>query len=190
MRAWVPLFLVYKHLIGLVWRQKIKSSCLTALGLVAVSMLLAGCGGGGEALTSAFKKGMNFERSKVWVEKISFKAEDDMNDKSPVTVHLVVAYTPEVLGELVKMDANAYFLKADQMKVDNNGKMEVFPFDILCGQRLNDQLISLSRMTGEGAVIFARYASPGPHRAVLGEESSVLIEMNKDDFKVVPQKSQ
>lgn len=157
---------------------------------MALCFMLCNCGGGGEALTSAFKKGMNFERSKVWIEKISFKADDNMNDQSPVTVHLIIAYDPAVLGELVKLDANSYFLKADQMKVDNNGKMEVFSFDILRGQRLNDQSINMSRMSGEGAVIFARYASPGPHRSVLGDESAVLVELNKDDFKVVPQKSQ
>lgn len=185
MRAWSPLSLLRRCPMFPVWRQKVNNSCL-----IVLCLLLTSCGGTGESLTAAFKKGMNFERAKVWIEKVSFKADDNMNDQSPVTVHLVVAYTPELLGELVKLDANSYFLKADQLKVDHNGKIDVFSFDILRGQRLNDQPINLSRMSGEGAIIFARYASPGPHRSVLSDESAVLIELNKDDFKVVPQKSQ
>lgn len=150
---------------------------------------MTGCGNSGEALVSAVKKGMNFERSKVWIEKVSFRADDNMNDQSPVTVDIVVAYDPALLGEIVKLDAQAYFLKKDQLKVDNNGKIDIFSFDILRGQRLLDQPINLSRMSGEGAIVFARYASPGPHRTVLSEESAIVVELKKDDFKIVPQKS-
>lgn len=185
MGSWNALSLRNKCPIHSVWRQKVNNPCLWGLCL-----LLAGCGNSADALVSAVKKGMNFERSKVWIEKISFRADDNMNDQSPVTVNVVVVYDAALLAEVVKLDAQAYFQKADQLKVDNNGKMDVFSFDIMRGQRLLDQPISLSRMSGEGAVVFARYASPGPHRALLNDESAVVVELNKDDFKIVPQKSQ
>lgn len=131
---------------------------------------------------------MTFDRSKVWIEKVSFRADPQMNDQSPVTVHLVIAYTPELLSEIVKMDSYKYFEKVDQLKVDNNGKIDVFSFDILVGQTLLDQPITMSKMSGEGAVIFARYSSPGPHRALLNEESSVVVELGKDDLRIIQQK--
>lgn len=185
MSAWSALSFSKKIPIISVWREKVNNSCL-----VVFFLLLAGCGNSGEALVSAVKKGMNFERSKVWIEKISFRADDNMNDQSPVTVHLVVVYDAALLGEIVKLDAQAYFQKVDQLRVDNSGKLDVFSFDILRGQRLLDQPINLTRMSGEGAVVFARYSSPGPHRALLHEESAIVVELNKDDFKIVPQKSE
>jgi type VI secretion system protein len=163
--------------------MKIILSSLSYLIVVLCSLILVSCGGT-DALTSALKSGMNFSRAKVWIERISFKASDDMNDTSPVTLHVVVVYDAALLAEIVKLEANAYFQKIDQLKIDNAGKLDVFPFDLIRGQRLNDQTISPSKTSGEGAVIFARYASPGPHRAVLADEHAVLVELSKDDFKV------
>lgn len=154
--------------------------------LAPLLLLLTACGS--DAIISAIKSGLSLQRSKVWIERVSFRAADDMNNSSPVTVHVVVVYKPELLAELVKMDAYGYFQKADQLKIDNAGQMDVFTFDIIRGQRLNNQPISPSKMSGEGVLIFARYASPGPHRATLSEESAVMIELNKDDFRVQPLK--
>lgn len=150
-------------------------------------VILSGCGS--DVVTGALK-GVGLPKSKVWIEQVSFKASEDMNDDAPVTVNLVVIYKPELLAEIVKMDASAFFEKIDQLKIDNAGQLDVFSWDVISGQTLNDQPVNMSKMSGEGAVIFARYSTPGPHRAVLDEQSSVTVKLDKDDFQIVATKAQ
>lgn len=140
-----------------------------------------------DALVSAFKSAVNFQTAKVWLEKIQFKAADNVNDTSPVTVHIVIPYKEDLFKELMKMDSETYFHKLDQLKSDHAGQIEIFEWDIIRGQRLN-ATIDPSRVSGEGAIVFARYSSPGPHRAAVGDAQEVIIQLDKLDFKVIPVK--
>jgi type VI secretion system protein len=127
----------------------------------------------------------NFQPAKVWLEKVQFKAADNVNDTSPVTVHIVIAYKPELLKELMKMDAETYFHKLDQLKSDYTGQIDVFEWDIIRGQRL-EAPITPSQVSGEGVVVFARYSSPGDHRVAIADDHEVIIQLDKLDFKVIP----
>lgn len=159
------------------------------LQYILLPLLLVALSGCGSDIVTGALKGAGLPKSKVWVENISFKATDDMNDDAPVTVSLVIVYKPELLAEIVKMDSSAFFEKVDQLKIDNAGQMDVFSWDIVSGQTLNDQPVSMSKMNGEGAIIFARYSTPGPHRAVLDEQSSVSVKLDKDDFQLAAKSS-
>ncbi len=154
--------------------------------LALCSIVLVGCGA--DAVTSAIKSAISMQPAKVWLEKVHFKATDDVNDTSPVTVHIVVCYKPDLLADLVKMDADTYFQKADQIKTDNAGQIDVFSWDVIRGQRLNDQPITLSKVSGEGVLVFARYSSPGPHRIAVADDKEIIIQLEKLDFKVIPVK--
>lgn len=156
--------------------------------LSLLSIFLISCSGPGDMIGSAFKN-MGMSGSKVWLEHVSFRASDDMNDQTPVTVHIVVVYDAALLADIVKLDASSYFEKIDQMKIDNAGKIDVFPFDLIRGQRLNDQTISPSKMSGEGVVIFARYSNSGPHRAVLSDEAAIIVDLGREDFRISPVKN-
>jgi len=137
-----------------------------------------------DTFMTAFKA-VNLHSAKVWLEKVQFKAADNVNDTSPITVHIVVPYKPELLKELMKMDAETYFRKLPQIKTDYVGQFDIFEWDIIRGQRLEAPIV-LSSMSGEGVLVFARYSSPGNHRAVIGEEHEVIIQLDKLDFKVIP----
>lgn len=141
-----------------------------------------------DALMTAFKAATNFQTAKVWLEKVQFKAADNVNDTSPVTVHIVIAYKPELLADLMKMDAETYFHKLPQIKSDYSGQIDVFEWDIIRGQRL-EAPITPSRVSGEGAIVFARYGSPGEHRVAIADDHEVIIQLDKLDFKVIPVKS-
>ncbi len=176
------------------WRKKIvrggvKKSRLRFVWLIAslggAIIFLTGCGT--DAVVSALKSATNFQTAKVWLEKVHFKASDDVNDTSPVTVDIVVAYKADLLAELLKMEAETYYRKLDQLKSDYAGQLDVFTWDIIRGQRLEVE-ISPSRVSGEGVVVFARYSSPGAHRAAIAEDREVIIQLDKMDFKVIPVK--
>ncbi len=155
--------------------------------LAFCSVVLAGCGG--DAVVSAVKSAISLQPAKVWLEKVSFKASDDVNDTSPVTVNIVIPYKPDLMADLSKMDADTYFKKVDQIKSDNAGQIDVFSWDIIRGQRLDNVPITPSKVTGEGVLVFARYSSPGPHRIAVGDDKEIIIQLEKLDFKVIPVKN-
>jgi type VI secretion system protein len=146
------------------------------------------CSCASDVVMSSVKSVFGFKPANVWLEKVHFKAADNVNDNSPVTVHLLIPYSADLMKELLKMDADAYFKKADQIKIDNAGCLDVFSWDIIRGQRLNDVAITPSKLSGEGVVIFARYSSPGPHRATVADDREVVISLERSDFKVIPVK--
>lgn len=157
---------------------------LTSFGVIGwLAFGLMGCTT--DALMMAFKSASSFHSAKVWLEKVNFKAADNVNDTSPVTVHIIIPYKPELLKELMKMDAETYFRKLPQMKTDYVGQFDIFEWDIIRGQRLEAPIVP-SRVSGEGVLVFARYNSPGNHRAVIGEDHEVIIQLDKLDFKVIP----
>ena len=78
--------------------------------LLLSSLILVGCGS--DAVVSALKSVVSLQPAKVWIEKVNFSASGDVNDSSPVTVHIVIPYKPELLADLSKMDADAYFQKS------------------------------------------------------------------------------
>lgn len=161
---------------------QVKSFLLLLLCLLT----LAGCGS--DAVVSALKSVVSLQPAKVWIERINFSASDDVNDNSPVTVHVVIVYKPELLADLSKMDADAYFQKIEQIKLDNAGQIDVFVWDIIRGQHLNEIPITPSKVSGEGVLVFARYSSPGPHRVAIADDREVTIQLDKLDFKVIPVK--
>ena len=144
--------------------------------------LLAGCAA--DVVSSTFKSLTSFQSSRVWLNKVSFYVADDVNDSSPVTVHILIPYKEEVYAELLKLSAEDYFAKATQIKADNTGYLDVFEWDLIRSQRLDDVPIRTSRYSGAGVIVFASYTSPGAHRLTIGEEENVTIKLNNSDFSI------
>ena len=65
-------------------------------------------------------------------------------------------------------------------------QFDLYAWDIIRGQRLSDIPIMPTKVSGEGIIVFARYASPGPHRASIGIDREVRIDLEKHDFKITP----
>ncbi|MCX7337804.1 MAG: hypothetical protein NTX76_00780 [Alphaproteobacteria bacterium] len=151
--------------------------------LLVTPLLLGGCA---DAIVSAVKSVFSLQTAKVWLEKVCFKASNDVNDGSPVTVHILIIYKPDLLAELSKMDSDAYFQKATQIKTDNPEDLDLFKYDIIRGQKLDNVPITPSKVSGEGVLIFARYSSPGAHRVAVGSEKEIIIQLDKLDFKIIP----
>lgn len=124
------------------------------------------------------------QTAKVWLHSVSFRAADDLNDSSPVTLHIVIPYTADLYTSLTKMSAEDYFRKAEQIKLDNTGNIDVFSWDLIRSQSLNDEPISPSKVSGEGVIVFGRYSSPGDHRVTIADDEKVTVHLNKSDFLI------
>ena len=127
---------------------------------------------------------LSLQTAKVWLNKVSFRVADDVNDSSPVTLHILIPYKEDLLSELTKMSAEDYFKRSDQIKSDNAGNLDVFSWDLIRSQKLDDEPISPSKVSGVGIVVFARYSTPGDHRISIADDETVLIKLDKGDFSI------
>jgi hypothetical protein len=144
-----------------------------------LSVTLYGCADG------AFSGAAKMEKANVWVEKVRFKLSPVMNEDSPVTVALVVAYDPEVLTQLSKMTANQYFgQEGTQLKSDSGNKIQEFKWEIPIGQEKEDEEINLEKAYGQGAFVFAHYQTTDAHRQALSHEHVIMIHLDEKDFWV------
>jgi type VI secretion system protein len=145
------------------------------------SFSLTGCG---DLSSSALQSLTTFKASTVWLQKVSFKVSDQVNDSSPVTLHIVIPYTTDLYQSLSQMSATDYFSKVNQIKLDNAEKVDIFEWDLIRSQTLNDESIKPSKSSGVGILVFAHYSAPGDHRLTIGSEENVLITLNNTDFTV------
>lgn len=163
---------------------------MKALAYLCISFLmliLTNCGGGD--LVSAVKMAVKMEPTKVWLQKVYFEVDDNLNDDSPVTVHIVVCYDAKLLKTLAKYTAAQYFEKLDQIKRDAGSNIDIFQWEIVPGQTLGPQPVKPNHVTGQGILVFARYTTAGNHRQAIADDREVTIQMGPKDFKVIPIKN-
>jgi len=151
------------------------TSILVIMGL----LLLTGC--------ESVKSAIGIQQSKVWLEKVTFKATANANDSSPTKIHIVIAYKEDLAGELGKLTATDYFKKAVKLKADAGDELDVFAIDVVPDSSASLD-ITPSRSTGVIALMFARYTSPGDHRTNVGADYEIQVLLDKKDLKVVPVK--
>ncbi len=157
-------------------------SKLTHTLLCVSCCFLAGCAA--DVVSTTVKSLTSFQSSRVWLNKVLFRVADDVNDSSPVTVHILIPYKEDVYNELLKLSAEDYFAKVTQIKADNTGHLDIFEWDLVRSQRLDDIPIRPSRYSGAGIIVFASYTSPGAHRLTIGEEENVIIKLDNSDFSI------
>lgn len=163
-----------------------KGSFLSCIALLCLIVIFTGCTSSG-ALGDAAKSLFTFSDAKIWVEKVRFSATPDINNNAPVAVNIVVVYDPILLERLSLMSADKYFEQLEQFRRDiKSGTADIFSWEIVPGQNLEDQPIVPTKVSGLAALVFARYSSPGEHRVLLGEEKMIQITLQKLDFFVQP----
>lgn len=155
---------------------------LYAIVWLIVSVLVTGCGS--DVVSTTVRSITSFQSSHVWLNRVSFRVADDVNDSSPVTVHILIPYKADVYADLLKLSSEDYFAKVSQIKADNTGQLDVFEWDLIRSQRLDDVPIKPSKYSGEGVIVFASYTSPGAHRLTIGDNESVVIQLDNSDFSI------
>lgn len=146
--------------------------------LLLVAVLSTGCSNG------SLQSILSFETAKVWLNKVSFRVADDVNDSSPVTLHILIPYKEDLLSDLSKMSAEEYFKRSEQIKNDNAGNLDIFAWDLIRSQKLDDEPVVPTKVSGVGIIVFARYSTPGDHRMSIADDEAVLIKLDKADFSI------
>jgi hypothetical protein len=102
--------------------------------------------------------GIFSSKGSVALEQVMFVLDEDMNEKGATKVHLVIVYEKELLGELKKMSASAYFSAVKQLTKDHPDKMKVFEWTFVAKKRVTkwiDVPHNTSFLTPLGGFIFA-----------------------------------
>jgi type VI secretion system protein len=141
-------------------------------------MPLEGCADG--ALAGAIK----LDKAKVWLEKVHFKVAKNVNGNAPVAVHLVIVYDDGVLGEISKMTADQYFTAEPQLRKDHSSDIDFFTWEVVPGQEMDDEDISLTQAYGKGGFVFARYSTPDAHREAIADEEVITLHLDEKDFYI------
>jgi hypothetical protein len=144
-------------------------------------LFLSGCKLG--EMLRDIKSAVTLTPSKIWLEKVNFKASQDINDSSPVKINIVIVYKTELLTQLNKMDSKTYFQSVEQIKSDFPGEVDILEADIVPGQSITFP-VKMSRTDSVGGFIFAHYTTQGIHRAVIGEDQVLNVILEKADFKI------
>lgn len=130
------------------------------------------------------KSAIGIKPAKVWLEKIIIRSDDNMNDSSPVKVHVVIPYKDDLAGKLGGMDAATYFEQAKKLKSDAGDDLDVFTIDIVPGT--TEAILEITPQSTNGiiALMFARYLTPGDHRTNVSADYELKVDMGKNDLKV------
>lgn len=129
--------------------------------------------------------------------RVQVDVSRSLNQNSPVALDVVLIYDPKILADLQKLTAKEWFEKRDQMVRDHpkDLQLEVWGWEVTPGQTVPPKTLYVPVKTMLiypkarvlGGVVFANYASPGPHRASLAPDRNIRIRLLENDFSVEPQ---
>jgi type VI secretion system protein len=145
---------------------------------ICLTLPLQGCADG--ALAGAVK----MDQAKIWLEKVNFKVSKKVNSNAPVDLHLIIIYDDGVMGQVASMTAEQYFPTEDQLRKDHANDIDIIEWEVVPGQEMESETISMSKAYAKGAFFFGRYSTPDTHRAGLADEEEVTVTLDEKDFYI------
>lgn len=142
---------------------------------IAALLLAAGCGG--------LEDTPRFELS-----SIVLSAETGANGNQPIAVDLVIIHDGGMIGALSTLAATDWFARKDQFRRDFEDGFKVFGWEMVPENSLppiafsEDELEGVNGGQAQAGFLFARYATPGEHRARLESRSGLRVVLGRDSF--------
>lgn len=143
--------------------------------LVALIVVLSGCAA--EEESSVFS-----------LTSIQLTADRDANGNRPVAVDLVIVYDRGMIGALSGLTAAEWFDRKDQFGRDFENGFAVMGWEMVPENSLPETTIGEGQLknaegeTAQAGFLFARYATPGAHRARLESRSGLRVTLGRDGF--------
>ena len=117
------------------------------------------------------------------MKSVSIFAEPDANQNSAMAVDLVLVYNQELLNTLGQMSASKYFESSRQVLLDNPTLLDVWHWELVPGQIVEDFDPPQEKGNAFGGYVFANYLTPGDHRVKVAPNGVVKILLLKNDLK-------
>lgn len=104
---------------------------------------------------------------------------------NPVIIDFVFVFDQPTLEELQKVPSLQWFASRSQYKMDLelNDKIEILSYELVPGQNVEFKNFR-PRLKKEALIIFVSYLTPGDHRVVIKDYTSVNLTLKRDDFTV------
>lgn len=123
----------------------------------------------------------------IYLQEVNFSLDSDANARSATAIDLLIVYDPALLEVLLKMKAKDYYAASKQLKQDYPSLADILHWELTPGQVVKDYPIILRSSAPEGAVLFANYYAPGPHRVRIGSSKVIHVHFRPNDFCVIEQ---
>ena len=156
--------------------NKKKKIYVSSIFTIFLSVCLTGC--------SLFK----MPEPPVKLNEVNFTLDQDANDNSAVPVDILMIYDADMLKVLLKLESKDYYSISQQLKQDYPELADVLHWELTPGQVVKKYPIKRrSCKPVHGALIFADYYSPGPHRIRIGTSKKINVHFKKKDFCIAEQ---
>jgi type VI secretion system protein len=106
-----------------------------------------------------------------------------LNSGSPLAVDLLVVYDQTLFAELQHLDAAGWFATREQSRRDHGDALDSHLREWVPGQEVPPVTVHYGRRA-EGGIVFADYASPGSHRAVVVPLGDFVLDLGETGFTV------
>ncbi len=117
------------------------------------------------------------------IDTVSIYADPDANQNSATAVDLVLVYNQELLKTMGTMSAGKYFASSKQLLLDNPSLLDVWHWELVPGQIVDNFSPPQDKGDAYGAYVFANYLTPGDHRVRVAPNGIVKIRLLRDDLK-------
>lgn len=117
------------------------------------------------------------------MDSVAIYTAPDANQNSAIAVDLVLVYNQELLKTLGQMSALKYFAASRQLLLDNPSLLDIWHWELVPGQVVENFSPAQDKGDAYGAYVFANYLTAGDHRLKVAPDGIVKILLLRDDLK-------
>ena len=117
------------------------------------------------------------------IESVSIYTDPDANQNSATAVDLVIIHDEELVKILGQLSAEKYFGASRQLLLDNPTLLDIWHWELVPGQIVQDFSPPQEEGPAFAAFVFANYLTPGDHRLKVSPEGIVKILLTRTDLK-------
>ncbi len=122
------------------------------------------------------------EKPKLRMDTVTIYTDMDANQNSATPVDLVIVYDKEVEKMLSKLTAAKYFASSKQLRMDNPTLLDIWHWELVPGQIVQDFEPPQEQGRAFAAFVFANYLTPGDHRLKVAPSGVVKILLQKNNL--------
>ena len=119
----------------------------------------------------------------LFIDTVSIYANPDANHNSATEVDLVIVYDLELMKTLSKLSASKYFSDSRQLLLDNPTMLDIWHWELVPGQIVDNFRPPQDNGDSFGAFVFANYLTDGDHRVKVAPNGVIKIILERDDLK-------
>jgi type VI secretion system protein len=153
--------------------------CVIGLCLALAVLGVVGCG----IPKSMAKRAARTARVSNGKLSLQVALSSTANQNSPVAVDVLLIRDKSFLKTAQGLSANDWFTKKTQLQRQFPNGMEVKSWEWVPGQSVAP-ISFIVPVDAQGAMMFANYASAGPHSAPLPTSGTVTIFLDDEDFTI------